>query len=129
MISLFIYKHHFSFNTEAIFANVKINVKQSEMKDLVAVHLYRKYLQNLKQCVFWLVFHPVSSCPLRTGGWVGGGLLNRQNPLSMIKFICQWQGGQSNVSSHGKLQKNGKKTLFGFTTENWKTMVCKMIYT
>ena len=48
MISLFIYKYHFSFNTEAIFANVKINVKQSEMKDLVAVHLYRKYHQNLK---------------------------------------------------------------------------------
>ena len=48
MISLFIYKYHFSFNTEAIFANVKINVKQSEMKDLVAVHLYQKYLQNLK---------------------------------------------------------------------------------
>ena len=29
--------------------------------------------------------------PLRTGAWRwGGGLLNRENTLSVIKFICPW---------------------------------------
>ena len=26
-------------------------------------------------------------------------------------------------------RKKWKKTLFGFTTENWKTKLCKIIYT
>ena len=77
-------------------AGVKCNTKQ--IKDLVAVS-YKFFLRStLKsweiQCKkvvffiwFWLVFHPSWYWTLRAGD---GGLLHRQNLLSVTKVIC-WQ--------------------------------------
>ena len=84
-------------------ANVKANIKQQEIKDLVAVSyiFFKKYPQNLKYNIkeglffiwFSLVFvHPSWYCPLTTGGGGGGGgrvLLNGKKLLSMTEVISR----------------------------------------
>ena len=85
-------------------ANVKANMKQQEIKDLVAVSyiFFKKYPQNLKYNVkegvffiwFSLAFHPSWYFPLTTGvGGAGLGVgrvfLNEKNLLSVTKVICR----------------------------------------
>ena len=86
-----------------IFADVKSNIKQQEIKDLVSASY--KLLEEAFQtsntvkrvCMFHLILVGIPSIlvlsvPLiRTGRGEGGigGLLNRQNPLSVTKVICR----------------------------------------
>ena len=83
-------------------ANVKANIKQQEIKDLVTVSyiFFKKYPQNMKYNVkegvffIWLLLafvHPSWYFQLTTGvGGVGGVfLLNRKNLLIVTKVICQ----------------------------------------
>ena len=86
-----------------ISADVKSTIKQQEIKDLVAaLHLtnfykkYSSYLQNFKYnmkkvCIFELILVGIPSIfilPVKNRG-VGGGLLNKQNLLSVTKVICR----------------------------------------
>ena len=85
-----------------ISADVKSTIKQQEIKDLVAaLHLtnfykkYSSYLQNFKYnvkkvCIFELILVGIPSIfilPVKNRG-VGGGLLNKQNLLSVTKVTC-----------------------------------------
>ena len=56
--------------------------------------------------------------------------LSLKNLLYKVcRTIYQQKDNFFSFSFYGKSQKNGKKALFGFTTEKWKTMACEMIYT
>ena len=87
-----------------ISADVKVNVKQKEIKKNWWLHLdfYKKYLQNLKysikrSCNFYLillVFHPACQCSLRTGS-EDFYLINKQNLLSVTKVYLSMPPNQS----------------------------------
>ena len=64
-------------------ADVKANIKQQEIKDVVAVS-YNLILVSIPSILILSVKNK------GLGGGGGGGLLNRQNLLSMTKVIC-WQ--------------------------------------
>ena len=79
-------------------ADVKANIKQHEIKDLVTylTILCKKYLQNLKYnvnrgCIFHLILVGIPSTlilSIKNRGLGGRGLLNRQDPLRLTKVIC-----------------------------------------
>ena len=76
-------------------ADVKANIKQQEIKDLVA-YLTKKYLViNLKYnfkkgCIFHLILVGIPFVLILSikNGRVEGFLLNGQNLLSITKVIC-----------------------------------------
>ena len=85
-----------------ISANIKTDLKQQEIKELVAISCNFLHLQdfngNVKRAsIFQFNFAWYSSnltffIKSRSGGgWGrgGAGLLNRQNPLSVRKVICR----------------------------------------
>ena len=63
-------------------ADVKANIKQQEIKDVVAVS-YNLILVSIPSILILSVKNKGFG-----GGGGGGGLLNRQNLLSMTKVIC-----------------------------------------
>ena len=78
-----------------MFADVKANIKQQDLKDLVA-YLKKKYFQNLKYNLRrGRIFHSILVgipfaliLSVKNGGGGGGGgliLLNGQNPLSVTE--------------------------------------------
>ena len=90
-----------------ISADVKSNIKQQQIKDLVAASY--KLLDEItfktsntitKLCIFQLILVDIPSILILSvknrrwvwggrGGWGGGGLLNRQNLLRAKKVICR----------------------------------------
>ena len=76
-------------------ADVKANIKQQEIKDLVA-YLTKKYLQNLKYnikrgCIFRTILVGIPFLlvlSIKNRGW-GFFLLNKQNLLGATKVICR----------------------------------------
>ena len=86
-----------------ISADVKSTIKQQEIKDLVAaLHLtnfykkYSSYLQNFKYnvkkvCIFQLILVGIPSIFISSvkNRGVRGGLLNKQNLLSVTEVICR----------------------------------------
>ena len=93
-----------------ISAGVKSNIKQQEIKDLVAAsytNYYKKYPQNFKcnvkrVCIYHLILFGIPSILVlsvknsgvrerRAGGGGGGAgvFLNGQNLLSVTKVICR----------------------------------------